>query len=77
MLKYNQRVRFEKELRMKKQFEVKENETISECLDRMQKEGFKPIRRVEKPIFQEVIKGNKKDYIPVSQQIIFYGEKTE
>lgn len=60
---------------MKKQFEVQENETITECIERMRKEGFQPVRRIEKPIFQEVIQGNKKDYVPISQKIIFYGEK--
>jgi len=60
---------------MKKQFEVQENETIPECIERMKKEGFQPVRRIEKPIFKEAIQENKKDYIPISQKIIFYGEK--
>ena len=39
----------------KKMFFVQENESIDECLIRMQKEGFIPIRRIEQPIFKEVM----------------------
>lgn len=53
------------------QFEVQENESIEECLERMKKEGYMPIRRTEKPIFQEVKKGNETEYEPVGRQIIF------
>lgn len=52
-------------------FEVQENETIAECLDRMKKQGYEPIRRMEKPIFQEIIKGDEKTYQPIGRQIIF------
>ncbi|WP_449622546.1 NETI motif-containing protein [Robertmurraya sp. Marseille-Q9965] len=52
----------------KKKFEVLENETIDECLARIQKEGYVPIKRIEKPIFQEKEKGT---YEPVGRQIIF------
>lgn len=60
---------------MKKEFEVMENETISDCLNRMAKEGYRPIRRIEKPIFKEENNKGKTIYIPISQKIIFKGEK--
>ncbi|WP_445490064.1 NETI motif-containing protein [Niallia sp. 03133] len=52
-------------------FEVQENESISECLDRMQKEGYTPIKRMEKPIFKEQITNGSASYEPVSRKIIF------
>lgn len=57
----------------KRTFQVEENETIEECLKRMEKAGYTPIRRTEKPIFQEVITNGKKEKVPVRQQIIFEG----
>jgi hypothetical protein len=57
--------------RKKMTFEVQENETIDACLDRMKKQGYTPVRRVEKPIFREVMNGKEKSYEPVSRQIIF------
>ena len=50
-------------------FDVKENETIEQCLERMKKEGYMPFGRQEKPIFHEV------DGTPVvlRQQIQFKG----
>ncbi|PWU66697.1 NETI motif-containing protein [Gracilibacillus dipsosauri] len=38
----------------KKYFQVKKNETIASCLERIKQEGYQPIRRIEKPIFEEV-----------------------
>ena len=57
----------------KMQFEVEENESIEDCLNRMKKLGYTPIRRTEKPIFQEFKKGNETIYEPVARQIIFEG----
>ncbi len=57
----------------KKRFEVQEGETIAECLERMEKLGYQPVRRMEKPIF--IKQGN--EYIPVRQQIIFEGFLTK
>lgn len=54
----------------KVRFEVQESETIAECLERMEKEGYKPIKRMEKPIFSEK-KSN--EFVPIRQQIIFEG----
>ena len=57
----------------KQRYEVNENESIDECLDRMKKDGYFPVRRVEKPIFQEVKKGGETEYIPIARKIIFEG----
>ena len=35
-------------------FDVEENETIDQCLERMKKEGYMPMGRREEPIFHEV-----------------------
>ncbi|WP_017729210.1 NETI motif-containing protein [Halalkalibacterium ligniniphilum] len=58
----------------KMRFEVGENETISECLERMEKAGYMAVRRMEKPVFEEKIIEGKKEYVPVRQQIIFEGQ---
>jgi hypothetical protein len=61
----------------KRQFEVLENESIVDCLNRMKEEGYAPTRRIEKPIFQEVKKGAETIYEPVGRQIVFEGVLTE
>jgi hypothetical protein len=53
------------------QFEVEENESIADCLERMKKAGYMPVRRTEKPIFQEVKNGDETIYQPVGRQIVF------
>ncbi|WP_252315750.1 NETI motif-containing protein [Sinobaca sp. H24] len=55
----------------KKTFEVQEGETISECLDRISREGFVPVRRMEKPVFTETMINGKKEHTVLKQQIIF------
>jgi hypothetical protein len=57
----------------KMKFEVQENESIEDCLERMKKQGYLPVRRTEKPIFQEVINGKEISYEPVGKQIVFEG----
>jgi NETI protein len=57
----------------KQRFEVNENETISQCLDRMKEEGYTPVRRMEEPIFQEVVINGKKDVEPCGSKIVFEG----
>lgn len=57
----------------KKKFEVLENETIADCLDRMKQEGYRPVRRMEKPVFQAKHKKAEPEYL--KQQIIFEGVK--
>lgn len=61
----------------KMQFEVQENETIEQCLDRMKQQGYTPVRRMEKPIFQEVKNGDETNYEPVGRQIVFEGKVIE
>ena len=58
----------------KQRFELQENESIDECLERMKKEGYLPVKRTEKPIFKEVKNGGQTEYIPISRQIIFEGK---
>jgi hypothetical protein len=59
----------------KKQFEVLENESIESCLNRMEQEGYRPVKRMEKPIFQEITINGKVDYEPAGKKIIFEGQK--
>jgi hypothetical protein len=61
----------------KMEFEVNENESIEACLDRIKKAGYMPIRRTEKPIFQEVKKGSVTEYEPVGRQIVFEAKLIE
>ncbi|EOR21535.1 NETI motif-containing protein [Cytobacillus oceanisediminis] len=61
----------------KKRFEVQTNESINDCLDRMKKEGYTPIKRLEKPVFKEVKGNGHMTYEPVSQQIIFEAVQLE
>jgi len=61
----------------KKIYEVLEHETIDQCLERIQKEGYTPIRRVEKPIFQEKMEDKQVTYEPAGRQIVFEVRKTE
>lgn len=50
-------------------YEVKESETIEECLERMKKDGYMPIGRKEEPLFQ-IINGEP---VPIRQIIKFKG----
>ncbi|WP_158734996.1 NETI motif-containing protein [Alteribacillus sp. YIM 98480] len=54
-----------------KKFEVKDGESIDDCLKRIDEEGYVPVRRMEKPVFEEVRKNGKTEKIPVKQQILF------
>jgi NETI protein len=58
-------------------YEVQDHETISQCLERIQKEGYTPIRRTEKPIFQEKMDHDQVLYEPAGRQIIFEVRKME
>ncbi|MET3697670.1 NETI protein [Bacillus oleivorans] len=60
----------------KKWFVVLENETVDDCLKRMAAEGYVPIRRMEKPVFEETIENGNKVVKPVNQEIQFQGELT-
>lgn len=57
----------------KQRFELQENETIDQCLERMAKEGYTPVRRIEEPIFQEIVSNGKKTVEPCGRRIIFEG----
>lgn len=50
-------------------FEVEENETIEECLERMKKAGYQPFGRKEEPIFHVV--NGEPTYL--RQKIMFKG----
>lgn len=52
-------------------FEVQEDETIDMCLERIKKAGYMPVRRTEKPIFEEIKNGASVTYEPVGRQIVF------
>ncbi|MBQ0140618.1 MAG: NETI motif-containing protein [Kurthia sp.] len=54
-------------------YEVQENETISACLERMQKDGYMPAGRKEEPLF-EMQNGEPK---VIRQLIKFKGLKIE
>ena len=58
----------------KKKFEVLENETITDCLARMEQEGYAPSRRMEEPIFHEVKKDGKTVVEPCDRKIVFEGK---
>ncbi|AJD90433.1 hypothetical protein JMA_11160 [Jeotgalibacillus malaysiensis] len=61
----------------KKWFDVEEHESIGDCLDRMAKEGYMPVRRMEEPVFKEVKDGSSVKQEPVRQKIRFQGQKSE
>jgi hypothetical protein len=61
----------------KMRFEVQENETVDQCLERMNKEGYQPVGKIEKPIFAEVMKDGQVTVEPVKRQIIFEGKLVE
>ncbi|HCY6581214.1 TPA: NETI motif-containing protein [Staphylococcus aureus] len=55
-------------------FKVNENETIADCLSRMKMQEYMPVKRIEKPVFQE----QKDGTVEVShQEIIFVGKKIQ
>lgn len=61
----------------KQMYEVGEHESIDDCLNRMKKDGYVPVRRMEKPIFKEVQKNGAVEYEPVGRQIIFEAKPLE
>ncbi|ODG93315.1 MULTISPECIES: NETI motif-containing protein [Bacillaceae] len=58
----------------KKKFEVFENETINDCLERMEKEGYIPVKRMEVPIFSEQMVNGKVEIEPTGRKIVFEGK---
>ena len=61
----------------KQMYEVGEHESIDDCLNRMKKDGYAPVRRMEKPIFKEVEKIGTVEYEPAGRQIIFEAKLIE
>ncbi|MFQ3544267.1 NETI motif-containing protein [Halobacillus rhizosphaerae] len=59
----------------KKRFEVGEKESIDQCLERMKKEGYVPVRRAEEPIFREVETNGEKTLEPIGRTIVFQAVK--
>ncbi|MBM7692674.1 hypothetical protein JOC77_002105 [Peribacillus deserti] len=59
----------------KVKFEVADHESIDDCLTRMKAEGYSPVRRMEEPIFKEVIKDGKVEYEPFGRRIVFEARK--
>lgn len=58
-------------------FEVNDGESIDACLDRIKAEGYFPVRRVEKPIFEERMVNGHVKYEPIRQKIIFEAKLME
>ncbi|WP_096187000.1 NETI motif-containing protein [Evansella halocellulosilytica] len=58
----------------KRKFIVEDGETIEVCLQRMAKEGYMPVRRMEEPILQEVKRNGKMEVEVAKQQIVFEGK---
>ncbi|OES45321.1 NETI motif-containing protein [Domibacillus iocasae] len=58
----------------KKNFRVEENETIDDCLERMKREGYMPVRRIEKPLFEERKENGETIHIPIDREIVFEGK---
>ncbi|RFU68898.1 NETI motif-containing protein [Peribacillus saganii] len=58
-------------------FEVEEGETLVECLNRIREAGYYPVKRTEKPIFEEKIINGQKEYEPIDRKIIFEAKLIE
>ncbi|MDX5475364.1 MAG: NETI motif-containing protein [Bacillaceae bacterium] len=58
----------------KRKYELMDNETIDQCLDRMKKDGYMPVRRMEEPIFKEEKINGKTEVIPCGRKIVFEGK---
>ena len=50
-------------------FELQENETIEDCLKRIEQEGYQVAGRKEEPLFQEI----DGEFLPIRQIIKFKG----
>ncbi|MGG3889343.1 NETI motif-containing protein [Metabacillus fastidiosus] len=58
----------------KQKFFVEENETINDCLKRIEEEGYIPVRRIEEPVFKEVVENGKIEVVPYGRKIVFEGK---
>ncbi|MGG3450465.1 MULTISPECIES: NETI motif-containing protein [Bacillaceae] len=59
----------------KKIFRVEAEETIDHCLNRMKDEGYVPVRRMEKPVFEEKKQNGETIHVPIGREIVFEGKK--
>ncbi|GEN57173.1 hypothetical protein HAL01_16370 [Halolactibacillus alkaliphilus] len=67
----NQKGSTSQKKRKKERFTKQANETLDACLDRIQLAGYMPVRRVEKPVFEEVLENGLKVNKVVSSSIEF------
>ncbi|PLS17032.1 NETI motif-containing protein [Bacillus sp. M6-12] len=61
----------------KQTFEVENGESIEDCLNRMKEAGYYPVKRTEKPIFEEKIINGQKEYEPIDRKIVFEAKPLE
>ncbi|SEQ45361.1 NETI motif-containing protein [Piscibacillus halophilus] len=57
----------------KKNYRVSDFKSINACVDQIKKDGFMPIKRIEKPVFKET----SSDPEPFRQEIIFEAVKMD
>lgn len=53
----------------KKKYRVSDFDSIDACLIQIDKDGYRPVRRMEKPVFQQ--KDKNKQPVPLRQDIVF------
>ena len=58
-------------------FTVEEHETVEDCLARMKKAGFIPVRRMEEPVWTEVAHNGETEIEVSYQRIKFEGRPSE
>ncbi|MDG5785922.1 NETI motif-containing protein [Evansella sp. AB-P1] len=58
----------------KMRYYVEDGETIDDCLDRMKKDGYIPVRRMEEPVLKEVKKNGVIEVEVAKQRICFEGK---
>ncbi|CAH0346591.1 NETI motif-containing protein [Bacillus sp. CECT 9360] len=58
-------------------FEVAEGESIDACLERIKAAGYIPVKRTEKPIFEERVIDGKVQYEPIKRKIVFEAKLLE
>jgi esterase/lipase len=61
--------REEEQMAKKIKVYVEPNETIDECLNRIAQMGYRPVRRIEKPVFEQT--GTKDEPVHSHQSILF------
>ncbi|MDN7243631.1 NETI motif-containing protein [Planococcus sp. N028] len=54
-------------------FEVGENETLADCLERMKEQGYMAMGRKEEPVFEDI----DGEPVPVRQIVKFKGVKID